>query len=104
MTPPMSQNSVVISDKGAAPLIFASNSRLYHSMNENVKRYEIYGVSTRVFPSALLRMVSNCVRPDSAPPVRCNRITVFAGGQENRGHRVQARVAIVGDDGVLQGR
>jgi len=32
MTPPMSQNSVVISAKGAAPLIFATMSRPYNSM------------------------------------------------------------------------
>src|SRR5882762_604498 len=72
MTPPMSQNNVVISVKGAAPSMLALVIRPYHSMNANVKGYEIYCAAIRLFPSVLLRMVSNCIRPCSTPRTRCD--------------------------------
>src|SRR5437870_7599182 len=72
MTPPMSQNKVVISVKDAAPSMFALVIGPYHSMNANVKGYDIYGAAVRLFTSALLRTISNCIRPGSAPRTRCN--------------------------------
>src|SRR2546429_4687204 len=75
MTPPMSQNNVVISANGATPPVFAFLFRAYYAISEHVKGPKIYGAAKCLFLSALLRMVSNCIRPCSAPHDRCNRIT-----------------------------
>jgi len=75
MTPPMSQNNVVISAKGATPPVNTFIFRPYYAISEHVKGPKIYGAAKCLFLSALLRMVSNCIRPYSAPHDRCNRIT-----------------------------
>src|SRR5712664_3024009 len=58
MTPPMSQNSVVISAKGATPPVFAFLFRPYYAISQHVKRPKSYGAAKCLFLSALLRMVS----------------------------------------------
>ena len=71
----MSQNNVVISAKGATPPVNTFIFRPYYAISEHVKGPKIYGAAKCLFLSALLRMVSNCIRPCSAPHDRCNRIT-----------------------------
>src|SRR5712691_11028806 len=93
MTPPMSQNSVVISVNGATPPVFAFLFRAYYAISEHVKGPKIYGAEKCLFLSALLRMfptVSGLVRPRTTDAIV---LRVFAGGQEIRSHPVRARVA-----------
>jgi hypothetical protein len=47
----------------------------------------------RLFSSALLRMDSSCVRPDSVPPARCNRNTGLRRRPRDSNPRGRRRVA-----------